>query len=409
MALRSFAALGALAFLTIFAAGCVDLDKTADDEVISAGEEAGFTIEAENTSPIDTSTTANITDALPPQVDFAEDPDNPNCTISGDQGSQVLECTFFLEDPDDTESVHVSGLTGPEDCGTITNTAEFSDPVRQDLTPEQMTNVERELGLAPGSLSGPNGEQILIEALAQANEDLAVGETSGFDLDPPTATITVLCPTLVVDKSPDGGTADLGDTVTFTIVVENEGEGDAFDATLEDQLPAGLDFTTDNPDCSISGSNLLTCDFGDLPAGSSMTVVVSAPAGPEDCGRVLDNTATADASNAPAPASDVGSITVEGPRCEALDDIDVPDVDVDEEIDDRIDDRTEGSAPDSFVFADDPDGPGGDDDDGPVVSTGEGSNTGAASAGVLRIGFLAVLLGVSALAAYGVFRRGLSR
>ena len=49
-------------------------------------------------------------------------------------------------------------------------------------------------------------------------------------------------------------------------------------------------------DCSISASNLLTCDFGDLANGASRTISLSRETTAEDCGE-LPNTATVSASN----------------------------------------------------------------------------------------------------------------
>lgn len=403
-----------LMVLSTLLVGCVDLEKTADDETISTGEEAGFTVTVENTSDdagFPGSETANVTDELPPQVTFAEDPDIPECEITEAGGVQTLECSFFLEDPGDTASVHVSGLTGPEDCGEITNTAEFATLApREPLSEEQLTALEEGFGLERGALSGPDAEAVLKTALAA--EGITVhpdGRITGAPSDDGTANITVLCPTLVVDKSPDAGAADKGEQATFTIVVTNTGPGDAFDVTLDDQLPTGLAFAADNPDCSIDASNRLTCDFGDIPAGDSVTVTVTATVTQDACDRVLDNEATADASNAPAPASDSGQIVTGGTFC-LLNDFDPPDVDVDDLIDDRIDDGADVGAVPEPVFGDEQDtGEKSQDEDRPVVGTGDGSQGGPLQpVSPLRFALLGLLSTMVLAIGVTLLRRGIA-
>ena len=86
--------------------------------------------------------------------------------------------------------------------------------------------------------------------------------------------------------------------------------------SLNDQLPGPvsgnwtIDSQPDGDPCSIA-NGVLSCDFGDLGPGVSRTVTVAAPTDFENC-TVLDNTATADASNAPED-SDSASITCKKP------------------------------------------------------------------------------------------------
>ena len=147
------------------------------------------------------------------------------------------------------------------------------------------------------------------------------------------ASVTVDCPNITVEKSGNGPIVN-GGTATFTITVTNDGPGEAKDVTLSDQLPAG-DWTLGGPDkgdCSIDGSNLLTCDFGDVdaPGGEAdnvreISVTKTADAG--DCG-TIPNTVTVGASNeAPEP------IRATTPT-DATIDVRCPDVDLDKTVDD---------------------------------------------------------------------------
>jgi uncharacterized repeat protein (TIGR01451 family) len=85
-------------------------------------------------------------------------------------------------------------------------------------------------------------------------------------------------PHLTITKDPKNGTFTQGSQVSFTIVVGNDGGSTATNAHLHDQLPGngGLLWTTATTTqgtCALA-SNVLDCDFGDIPAGGSVTVVV---------------------------------------------------------------------------------------------------------------------------------------
>jgi hypothetical protein len=132
-----------------------------------------------------------------------------------------------------------------------------------------------------------------------------------------------------------------GQTATFQIVVST------FDfqidgVTVTDQLPAGT-WTLGGPDagaCSISATNLLSCDFGTIfsaPATTTRTITVSRTTTDADCpsitntatvhspeiaeetGTELDDnssTATINVHCAPPPPPPGGNITPTGTTCE---------------------------------------------------------------------------------------------
>jgi uncharacterized repeat protein (TIGR01451 family) len=127
-------------------------------------------------------------------------------------------------------------------------------------------------------------------------------------------------PHLKVVKTPDGATFTQGGPISFTIVVSNDGGSGATNAKLTDQLPTagGLNWsaavvTTTQGSCSVSAGSLLTCSFGTIPKGGSVTVTVS-----------LANTPAAACQNQPNPdaqatadgglvADDAGSLTCTPP------------------------------------------------------------------------------------------------
>jgi uncharacterized repeat protein (TIGR01451 family) len=82
-----------------------------------------------------------------------------------------------------------------------------------------------------------------------------------------------------------------GDTVTWTVLVTNQGPSAATHVTLDDALPPGLTLSSAEaePPGTCTGA---TCDLGRLDAGASTSVVIRASSTPELAGQTLTNTAT---------------------------------------------------------------------------------------------------------------------
>jgi hypothetical protein len=105
-----------------------------------------------------------------------------------------------------------------------------------------------------------------------------------------------------VEKTAVVSTINGGDTASFQIVataitVNLNNIVDNF--TLTDQLPGGVwtgsgpDWNANGSTCSISASNLLTCNFGSVPEGQSRTIFVSRLTNKTtDCNTTITNTAT---------------------------------------------------------------------------------------------------------------------
>lgn len=244
---------------------CPDLDafKAADDEIVSAGQPIGFTITVENDDAGGTGTAYDVelSDPLPAGsgLDWAMDPADADCQITGAPGTQLLECDFGDLEPGDSVSVHVLSDTEPADCATYPNVATVSAANHPTLEPD--------------------------------------------------ADVTVECPRLNISKLADDGTMDAGELASYTMVVWNAGPGTALDAGWSDELPRGVSWSIQllnaDPDdaCSSSvdaeGNQAASCTFGDLPPSSmadGKRIVVSGLTDREDCG-VLDNTAFAFADN----------------------------------------------------------------------------------------------------------------
>jgi len=172
--------------------------------------------------------------------------DEGECSI----GAGILSCSFGDMDPGATKTVVLNGVTDAGECPSISNTATVS-----------------------------------------ATLDVDHSNNSS------TASITVNCGDLTIEKTPDqpgdtGGSVNAGDVATFTIVVTNEGAGSAYGVTLDDTLPStdngwSLGNSHDEGNCTLAG-NQLDCAFGTLASGASRTIQVWTTTTLQDCG-TLDN------------------------------------------------------------------------------------------------------------------------
>jgi uncharacterized repeat protein (TIGR01451 family) len=238
----------------------IDIEKTAAEDTVTAGDTITFTIDVWNNGP-GTAVNVTLTDTLPNGgLSWFEDPDNTDCSIA----AGILSCSFGDLAEDDTASVTISAETDAADCGTVLN-----------------------------------------RAWADAdNSDNPVNDT---------ADVVVQCPDIDIEKTAAADTVSAGDTITFTIDVWNNGPGTATNVTLTDTLPnGGLSWfeDPDNTDCSIA-AGILTCSFGDLMPDDTASVTVSAETDAADCGTVT-NRAWADADN-DDPVNDTADVVVECP------------------------------------------------------------------------------------------------
>ena len=264
--------------------------KTADDEVVSAGQEIGFVVSVSNSDAEGTGLAKDveIDDNLPGGAgidwEIADDSlDGGACAITGELGSEVLECAFGDLAPGESASVHVVSDTTAASCALYENTATISaSNVDPDVTASADTTVE--------------------------------------------------CPGLNLIKTADEDPIVAGDEASFTITFWNAGPGDAFDATLHEDLPAGLTWDFEvvsgdatKADCMVASSLVLggeesmtvDCNFGTVGVTSMADGIVLrffATTDRTDCG-LLENTATADASNLDEPLTASASILV---RCPTL-------------------------------------------------------------------------------------------
>jgi uncharacterized repeat protein (TIGR01451 family) len=137
-------------------------------------------------------------------------------------------------------------------------------------------------------------------------------DTGDYTCPPPASSFTLT-------KSPKGATYNIGQNISFTMVVTSTGPGTANNVVLNDPLPTLGNLNTwiisSDPTglCTIA-SNTLNCLFGNLANGQVRTVVVAtnatggANAAACPGGVKLNNTATATATGLPTK-TDTGDYT----------------------------------------------------------------------------------------------------
>ena len=219
--------------------------------------------------------------------------------------------------------------TGPETANitdivnyeiTVTNDGEgaLTDVTVADTVPEGLTFSS---GLpAPtqgttwnlGTLDAGESRTIMAAATADAAGDyslpVSVTSAEGATADASVDT-TIVAPDLAVTKTVSADSFLVGEQVTFTIEVTNNGDGSAFAAAVSDTMSAGLTMVSSDPEATVAEDGTLNWAIDELAAGAStsFTITVTADASGDHTNAVdvtvLDATVSAEASvrsNTPA-------------------------------------------------------------------------------------------------------------
>jgi len=205
------------------------LNKSSAQSSILPGDEVSWTIVVENLG-VDVAEDVNVTDLLPAGVTLLD--------VTSTQGTcdLTISCDIGALAAGESATINIDGLLGLGFVGNIlSNTANASSSSGVDINIENNSNV---VTINVGSLS------------VELNPDLS----------------------LLKEVSP--GTAVAGETVTWTLTVVNNGDGDANGVQLSDILPNGvtlLDTVTSQGSCS----GVITCNLGVLASGESAVVTIT--------------------------------------------------------------------------------------------------------------------------------------
>jgi uncharacterized repeat protein (TIGR01451 family) len=157
---------------------------------------------------------------------------------------------------------------------------------------------------AAGASSSVTVTAVTTSATCGLVDNSAWVDASNDDREDAEADVTINCPDIKVEKTPDqgdpGSVISAGDDAVFQIVVTNLGPGTAYDVTLDDQLPGGIAWDVDNDtDCTISDTGFLECDFGDLAEDGTRTITITGQTVATNCGTLLNDVEVEASNEAP--------------------------------------------------------------------------------------------------------------
>jgi uncharacterized repeat protein (TIGR01451 family) len=219
----------------------VFVTKTADANLVENGDAIGFTITVGNDGP-GIATGVTLTDTLPTNGGLAWSIDLIDGQAPGAQApcaiaNGALTCAFGDMAEGDSHTVHLTSPTDGTSCGAVDNTA-VVDALNEPNTPAFTANNEA------------------------------------------SASLTVICPAIHIEKTVDPKSGVPGDTVTYTYVVTNIGDTTLYDISVDDDVIGHIgDIAKLAPGQSVT----LTKDFV-LPAGNPAVTNVGTATGTDILG-----------------------------------------------------------------------------------------------------------------------------
>ncbi len=254
-----------------------------------------------------------------PPPGYIPDPDTEHADLSTATTSVTIETAFVNIAPDafitigpalDTNDVGASHtftavMTAIPNGGSPVSIADFTITVTPTpSTPGTTTCAAFDAATNSKTCTRTISSNVAGTFTANATATATVGGlTLTRDTDPATANIgagpggsgpavkVFVAPRLSIIKTPDlptdpGGTVHPGDIARFTITVSNSaaaGTGTANGVTMTDTLPAGLSWSDNRAECTITqimvnavSRDRIFCDIGSLAPGASFSVVVAA-------------------------------------------------------------------------------------------------------------------------------------
>jgi len=238
---------------------CADLrvNKTVDNNSPNEGDAITYTITVANNGP-DAATNVEVIDVLPSGVAYT--------TATATQGNY-------------------NSVTGVWTVGNLNNGASAMIYI--------MAKVSK--GVVNKSTCGvPITNSASITAVDQADSDTSNNSDS--------ADITLQCADLKVDKTVDNEAPDVGDTITYTVTVSNDGANTATNVEITDILPIGVTYTsatmTQGKLAYVSAAasrddySKIIWTVGSLADGASATITIRATVDENTCGIPITNIAS---------------------------------------------------------------------------------------------------------------------
>ncbi len=209
----------------------LSLNKVVDNSSPNLGENVTFTVTVVNAGPGD-ATGVLVEDQLPAELTFI--------TANGSQGTYISSSgQWDVNTLGQGEAATLKIVATINSAGPILNTAEVIDANETDID----------------STPGNNNP----------NED-----------DQAAVTINIASADLSLTKTVNDATPNVGETVSFTLMVSNSGPDTATNLQIRDQLPAGTTFVSDQASAGTYNSGTGIWNVSSLPVGSTATLTIQA-------------------------------------------------------------------------------------------------------------------------------------
>lgn len=242
------------------------ISKSKPNPALSVGNESTYTLSVKNIGDAKTQGTVTVNDTLPSTLTATAVSGN-GWTCTG-VGSGTVSCTRSdalapgASYPDILLRVRVGGSSAQN----ISNTATVSGGGDGNLTNNSSTDTSP----------------------ASNDADIQLTKTASAD------------------------TVNIGDAVTFTLVVKNNGTSPATSVAISDPIPGEFTYLDDDGACVFNPpTGVLGCAVGTLNPGESKTIKVRVRAESDGATRTIANTATAGAQqNDPTPGNNSSTANV---------------------------------------------------------------------------------------------------
>jgi len=268
------------------------VDGNSTDALIQIGDDATFEIEVFNVGTID-ATTVEVTDFLPSgfvlnDVAWAENGDGSATRSVGPIAAGA------------STSVTITATAATSGAGDLVNVAEITLDDGDDVDSTPNDNPDDD----PPTEDDRDEAPLTVDAY-----DLALRKVYTSDSS--------------VDGNATDGVIEVGDDVTFTITVVNQGTADAVDTDITDYIPAGFVLSAVSPDSAAwtdNGDGTAVQTIDTLLAGESVDLMITLTAATANVGDQL---------NAAEISSDDGNDVDSTPNADVSDDGPITDDDVD--------------------------------------------------------------------------------
>ena len=254
----------------------LSITKTASRATYRAGAPLTYTITVSNGGPSDVAG-ATVTDTVPAPLAGFGWTCASGCTPSSGTGNVSTSVDVASGA---SVAITLTGTVPTSSSGTIANTASVAAPagvIDPDATNDTATtSTPKASGSPPPPSSGPGP--------AAPSADVSIAKTGP-------------------------ATANVGDTVEFTLTAHNAGPTAATNVVVKDTLPPELAFVSASGACSAAGQSV-TCTVASLPSSSDATFTIRARI-VGGAGASVANFGTIGATTPdPKPANNSSSVTV---------------------------------------------------------------------------------------------------